>query len=52
MTRETLREHFQTLRLPTAAAVVGESLDLAQREGWSLETSLLTRPRLHIRARR
>lgn len=41
MTRETLREHFQTLRLPTAAAVVGESLDLAQREGWALETFLL-----------
>jgi DNA replication protein DnaC len=41
MTLETLRSHCRTLRLPTVAAVVADSLALAQREEWSLETFLL-----------
>lgn len=41
MSLETLRGHCRTLRLPTVAAVLGETLALAQREEWSLETLLL-----------
>lgn len=37
---ETLREYCHTLRLPTAAAVLEESLALAQREAWTPETLL------------
>jgi len=40
MTLETLQTNCRTLRLPTAAAVVAETLDTAQRENWSLETFL------------
>ena len=40
-TVETLRLHCKTLRLPTAAEVVAETLATAQREAWSLEQSLL-----------
>lgn len=38
---DTLRQYCQALRLPTAAAVLEESLALAQREAWPPETLLL-----------
>lgn len=38
---ETLQQYCQALRLPTAAAVLAESLALAQRELWAPETLLL-----------
>jgi DNA replication protein DnaC len=38
---DVLRQHCKTLRLPTAAQVVGETLTTAQREDWPLETFLL-----------
>ena len=38
---DVLRRHCKTLRLPTAAQVVGETLTTAQREDWPLETFLL-----------
>ncbi len=38
---ETVRLYCKALRLPTVAAVVGETLTLAQREAWPLETFLL-----------
>lgn len=37
---ETLRDYCHLLRLPTAAAVLEESLALAQREAWPPETLL------------
>ncbi len=40
-TLETLRFYCKTLRLPTLAHVVEESLTLAQRENWALDTFLL-----------
>jgi len=40
MALDTIREHCRQLRLPTAAAVVAETLQTAQREEWSLETFL------------
>ncbi|RIK37066.1 MAG: AAA family ATPase [Chloroflexi bacterium] len=38
---ETVRLHCKALRLPTVAAVISETLALAQREAWPLETFLL-----------
>jgi len=35
-----LRQHCKALRLPTAAQIVGEELELAHREDWPLETFL------------
>ena len=40
MALDTLRAHCRKLRLPTAAAVVAETLETAQREAWPLETFL------------
>lgn len=40
-TPETLRLHCKTLRLPTMAAIIEETLSRSQRESWSLETTLL-----------
>ncbi len=40
-TLETVRFYCKTLRLPTLAQVVEESLSLAQRENWALDTFLL-----------
>ena len=41
MTRlETLQQHFRTLRMPTAVQIVGETMAIAQKENWSLETFL------------
>ncbi|MBN1920422.1 MAG: ATP-binding protein [Anaerolineae bacterium] len=40
MALDTIRAHCQQLRLPTVAAVVGATLETAQREAWSLETFL------------
>jgi len=40
-TPETLVLHCKTLRLPTMAAILEEMLHTAQRESWSLETTLL-----------
>lgn len=37
---DTLRDYCHALRLPTAAAVLEESLALAQREAWAPETLL------------
>lgn len=34
---DTLRLHLRALRLPTAAQVIGEVVDKAQQENWSLE---------------
>jgi len=41
-TIESLRLHCKSLRLPSMAAIMSETLDTAQRESWSLETTLLT----------
>lgn len=38
---EPLRLHCKTLRLPTMAAIIDEVVATAQRESWSLETTLL-----------
>ena len=40
MALDTIRAHCHQLRLPTVAAVVGATLETAQREAWSLETFL------------
>ena len=40
MTLDALQANCRKLRLPTAAAVVAETLAIAQREDWSLETFL------------
>lgn len=37
---ETIRQHFRTLRMPTAYAVVEETIATAQKENWTLETFL------------
>lgn len=37
---ETIQQHFRTLRMPTAVQIVGETLTVAQKENWSLETFL------------
>jgi DNA replication protein DnaC len=37
---ETIQQHFRTLRMPTAVAVVAETMAAAQRENWSLEIFL------------
>lgn len=39
---ETLRLQCKQLRLPTMAAIMSETLTTAQRESWSLETTLHT----------
>lgn len=42
MTRlETIQQHFRTLRMPTAVEGVEETIVVAQRENWSLETFLM-----------
>lgn len=41
-TIETLHLHCKRLRLPTMAAIMRETLTTAQRESWSLETTVLT----------
>jgi DNA replication protein DnaC len=38
---ERLRHHCKSLRLPTMAATIEEMLATAERESWSLETTLL-----------
>jgi DNA replication protein DnaC len=38
---EAVRQHCKTLRLPTMAAIMAETLTTAQQESWSLETTLL-----------
>ena len=40
MALDTIRAHCRQLRLPTAAALVAETLATAQREEWPLETFL------------
>lgn len=40
-TLETLRLHCKSLRLPTMAAIMAETVATAERESWSLETTLL-----------
>jgi DNA replication protein DnaC len=37
---ETIRQHLQILRMPTAVQVVDDLLATAQREDWALETFL------------
>ena len=37
---ETIRTHAKALRLPTIAEVAADTLGLAQRENWPLETFL------------
>jgi len=37
---ETIQQHFRTLRMPTAFQIVAETLAVAQKENWSLETFL------------
>jgi DNA replication protein DnaC len=37
---ETLQQHFRTLRMPTAVQIVTETLAVAQKENWSLESFL------------
>jgi len=37
---ETIQQHFRTLRMPTAFQIVAETLVVAQKENWSLETFL------------
>jgi DNA replication protein DnaC len=37
---ETIQAHFRTLRMPTAFQIVAETLAVAQKENWSLETFL------------
>lgn len=41
MTRlETLQQHFRALRMPTAVQIVAETMTVAHKENWSLETFL------------
>jgi DNA replication protein DnaC len=41
MTRlETIQLHLRTLRMPTAVQIVDETIAIAQKENWSLETFL------------
>jgi DNA replication protein DnaC len=37
---ETIQQHFRTLRMPTAFQIVAETLVVAQKENWLLETFL------------
>jgi DNA replication protein DnaC len=37
---ETIRQHFRTLRMPTAVEIVAETITVAQKENWSLEVFL------------
>ncbi len=37
---ETIQQHFRSLRMPTAVQIVAETLAVAQKEDWSLETFL------------
>lgn len=37
---ETIRQHFRTLRMPTAVQIVAETVAVAQKENWSLEAFL------------
>jgi DNA replication protein DnaC len=37
---ETIQRHFRTLRMPTAVQIVAETMTVAQKENWSLETFL------------
>jgi DNA replication protein DnaC len=37
---ETIQQHFRTLRMPTSVQIVAETLAVAQKEDWSLETFL------------
>lgn len=37
---DTIRQHFRTLRMPTAYQIVAETIATAQKENWSLETFL------------
>lgn len=37
---ETIQQHFRTLRMPTAVQIVAETVAVAQKENWSLETFL------------
>jgi DNA replication protein DnaC len=37
---ETIQQHFRTLRMPTSVQIVAETLAVAQKENWSLETFL------------
>lgn len=41
MSLDTIRAHCRKLRLPTVAAVAAETLELAQREEWPLDTFLV-----------
>ncbi len=35
---DALRQHCKARSLPTAVQIVGETLDIARREDWPLET--------------
>ena len=37
---ETIQQDFRTLRMPTAVQIVAETVAVAQKENWSLETFL------------
>jgi DNA replication protein DnaC len=37
---DTIRQHFRTLRMPTAVEIVAETIAAAQKESWSLEAFL------------
>ena len=37
---EIIQQHFRTLRMPTSVQIVAETLAVAQKENWSLETFL------------
>jgi DNA replication protein DnaC len=37
---KTIQQHFRSLRMPTAVQIVGETIAVAQKENWSLETFL------------
>ena len=37
---ENLQQHFRTLCMPTAFQVVGETMAVAHKENWPLETFL------------
>jgi len=37
---ETIQQHFRTLRMPTAVQIVAQTVEVAQKENWSLETFL------------
>jgi DNA replication protein DnaC len=37
---EAIQRHFRTLRMPTAVQIVAETMTVANKENWSLETFL------------